>query len=425
MLRIYPVLIRMGNQDARSFSGEFQTKKEHASGWKAVLQQAKQSEAVVTCGCSGQGAKRLAVRRCHYEIGAHVLARYPNSGDQHALDCSYYAPNPDRSGLSGYQRGVVEEIPGGFKIRVIGLVRRSPSEKDPEDIEVKPTPTPSGGRQSQPGMKLLGILHMLWDNSKLNVWWPEMAGKRGTGVVNRELNKAAAQITASRIRLDNALLLPAFSQDDPWAKLNRSRLSAGDKSSYLVVAPLAKHSMENEKMSFLRIAGFEGIPYMNITSALWDRTCERFARAITAWRNHQRVMAIALIKLKPAMPKAKGRSAEVIDLALMPVSESWIPFESQYEKLIADKLVTERRVFVKPLRYDADDSVVFPDFILHDTGKETPLEVFGRTDEVYAARKAEKTAYYEKEYGTRNWWCWDATTDKEGKNIPPFPPRQG
>ena len=159
---------------------------------------------------------------------------------------------------------------------------------------------------------------------------------------------------------------------------------------------------------------------MDMTAALWKETCRRFPRAITAWEHQQQIMAIAVLDIKPG--KVRGRYANVVDLALMPVTENWIPFDSMYEKRIADKLTAENRGFTKPLRYDADENVVFPDFILLDMAKDTPLEIFGRSDEAYIVRQAEKTAYYEKEYGTGHWWCWNAANDPEGRNIPPFPP---
>jgi len=76
---------------------------------------------------------------------------------------------------------------------------------------------------------------------------------------------------------------------------------------------------------------------------------------------------------------------------------------------------------VKPLRFDAGEDAIFPDFILLDTGKDTPMEVLGRADEAYEARKAEKVEYYKK-LRADGWWCWNAAADTAGARIPPFPP---
>ncbi|MEZ7138097.1 hypothetical protein ACBR42_17185, partial [Komagataeibacter sp. SM21] len=50
----------------------------------------------------------------------------------------------------------------------------------------------------------------------------------------------------------------------------------------------------------------------------------------------------------------------------------------------------------------------------------TPMEVFGRDDEAYAARRQEKIRYYNDVYGQNEWWCWNAAAAP--RNIPPFPP---
>ena len=84
----------------------------------------------------------------------------------------------------------------------------------------------------------------------------------------------------------------------------------------------------------------------------------------------------------------------IVGLALMQVSTSWIPVESSYELVIADKLVAEERAFLKPLRYDAGQAAVHPDFILLDTEGEAPMEVFGRSDEAYVNRRQEKVEYF-------------------------------
>ncbi|GCD60234.1 hypothetical protein [Acetobacter pasteurianus] len=46
------------------------------------------------------------------------------------------------------------------------------------------------------------------------------------------------------------------------------------------------------------------------------------------------------------------------------------------------------------------------------------MEVFGRTDEKYLARKAEKESYYVRVFGSDNWWLWNAA---DGDPIPSLP----
>jgi hypothetical protein len=417
MSRTYGVNIEVPGEGLKHYRPDFQAENR---AWKAVLIRARNG-ATVTCACPGQGAKHLAIR--HFDdADLFTLARYPLSGDQHAQDCRFYSPNPKRSGLCGYQSNVVEEGPEGISVRLeIGLTRRTPQAQTTQGQIHAPATT--RGRGSQPAMRLLGLLHLLWEEANLNTWWPAMQGKRNQWLVNRELEKAASEITASRVKLNSVLLLPDSRADGDWAKRNQAcvRRAVDERRRLIAVVPLMKYSDERAQgmLSALKIAGFHGIPHLSMTPALWNETCRRFPHAITAWQHQQQVMAVAALEIKPG--KAVGRFADVVSLALMPVTANWIPFDSMYEKRIADKLTAEGRGFSKPLRYDADNAVIFPDFVLRDMTKETPLEVFGRSDEAYIARKAEKTAYYQAEYGDGYWWCWNAADDPEGRNIPPFP----
>ncbi|HXE38557.1 MAG TPA: DUF1173 family protein [Azonexus sp.] len=417
MGKTYSVIVELQGQQATKYSPEFQTGSTFAKGWKATLTKAHRG-GKVSCTCPGKGGKLLAVR--HYDSDSFCLARYPLTGGEHSNDCRFYAPDPEKSGMSGYQKGVIEEGPNGtIKIRLeIGLKKREPTAQD-----VPPAPAPAApavGRNSKPAMRLLGLLNYLWDEADLNSWWPAMKGKRELGRVNLWLDDVASHISAAKVKLNSVLLLADYKSDGPWATNNRQRVGAAQKAKtrLLAIVPLATHSPDREKemASSLKIAGYHGIPILDMHPGLWGRTCNRFPRAIAAWQQNQRVMAIAELDLKK-----DGKYANVVDIALMPVTANWIPFDSMFELLIADKLTSEERGFLKPLRFDAEEDVVFPDFILRDTGDDIPLEVFGRTDEAYEARKALKMAYYQKEFGTDRWWYWDATQDPGAETLKPFP----
>nr|WP_233341424.1 DUF1173 family protein [Escherichia coli]UGK56728.1 hypothetical protein [Escherichia coli] len=49
----------------------------------------------------------------------------------------------------------------------------------------------------------------------------------------------------------------------------------------------------------------------------------------------------------------------------MLVSDNWIPLDSSYEAIVSRKLDAEHRHYVKPMRYDASASDVFPDFFIY------------------------------------------------------------
>lgn len=410
MGKTYTVAVRTGDQ-TKTYSEAFQTEAQYASGWRRVLQAAR-DHGEVTCMCLGSGDKLLAVR--YYETSdSYGLARYPNTGEAHQRDCRFYALNPQKSGLSSYQKGVVDERPDGtIKVSLaIGMTVKVPM----PPVSANAVSLPRGHRASQRSMQLLGLLHFLWDSAGLNVWWPAMQGKRTVGTVTYRLNESAENIFVGQTKLSDVLLTPAYSATGRDALRNTKRVATAiaNRSRLIVIAPLASYK---EEPRMLRVSGFHGIPFLDVSTAMWKSAADRFSLAASAWRDGQQVIVIAQCE-----PNAQSKAANVVGLALMQVNSSWIPVESSYELVIADKLVAEERAFLKPLRYDAGQSAFHPDFILLDTEAEAPMEVFGRTDVAYTHRMQEKVEYFNQHFGQDAWWCWNAAEDKHGQAIPDFP----
>lgn len=416
MTRPYPVRI-----DAKTYSADFQNPSSPA--WKSVLKHAYGGTGQVQCCCPGRGERRLAVK--HYDgSDSFGLARYPETGEEHALDCRFYAPNAQKSGLQGYSVGVVEERNDGtLGIRLgIGLRRKDPAESPVEPPPVDKTNRSPGKQQA--AMSLLGLLHLLWNESGLNRWWPSMAGKRHAALIGYLMDSTAKNIRVSRGSLADSLLVCATRADSDVAQRNAAKVSKAlqNKGRLLVVAPLANWSEETEKGMEKRLALFSayGTPLVFMQEGEWGRAVKKFPLAISGWKAGRRVVAIA--QIEPWEGRDGKAKSTAVGIGLMQVSDNWIPVESGYEFELSALLEEQGRAFTKPLRFDAGTDQVFPDFVLHDTeSREFPMEVFGRTDEAYEARKAEKQAYYKQNYGIDGWWSWNAAS---GQPIPALPARK-
>lgn len=414
----YPVSIGVG-ENVKQYTEAFQTQQEYAHQWKSVLQKAH-GTGFVRCLCPGTGTRRLAVRHRSDNDSFH-LSRYPHSGAEHSLDCQYYSPDPDKSGLGGYSKGVVEETSDGdLKVKLtLSLRKKDPAESSP--AEGTPTSSP-GGKATKPAMTLGGLLHLLWSEAGINQWTPGMAGKRGLGLIHSRLQQAADRMIASRMRIGDALVIAASSAGQQ-ADANSQKVASAirNKRRLVVIAPLAAHSAEREQtMSrYLTIKGYHGIPRLFMSDELWQRTARSYEAQLRGWRQGRQVVAIVQTD-QPASPS----KADALNVALMVVSDEWIPVESGFEAQIEARLREQGRRFIKPLRFDSGTDQVFPDFWLTDVGagRVLPMEVYGRKDPKYLARKDEKTAYYARYYGPTGWWAWDASSDPKGQEIPPFPP---
>lgn len=293
------------------------------------------------------------------------------------------------------------------------------------------TPDPPVHKQggvSQRAMSLKGLLHLLWSEAEINVWRPRMEGKRYMGRVHWFLNVAAQSISVGRVLLEDVLLVMAANANSSDAERNSERfVNARNKNRrLLVITTLANYSTDNERKAetkSLPIAGINGLPRLQMAPGLWKDCAISHPREVAGWRAGSKLIVIAEVEPLPKNSKFPP-AAKVVQLALMQINAQWIPVDSSHELRIADKLVAEKRSFIKPLRFDAAKDVVFPDFILIDTQTPVPLEVFGRDDEAYEERKQEKTSFYTAKYGSSGWWCWNAAMDPNGQNISAFPEKK-
>lgn len=414
--KIYSVTI-----NGKPYSKAFQTKPEHADAWKSVLVRAH-SGSDVRCTCPGSGPRKLAVRSRAKNDSFH-LARYPKKGFEHAIDCQYYSEAEDKSGRGGYVKGVVEETDDGFNIKLKLSLQTYESADGPaaDKGDAKASSTrASRTRASQAAMSLGGLLHFLWSEAGLNRWSPG-GGKRWLDLVHVRLIRAAGKIFAAGTPIENDLVVSISQKgDQEAANRNKVRNAITKKRRLLAIVVLAKHSPEAERGMAEKLAysGFFGMPQIGMSEDLWTRTVQRYPQAIAAWRGGHRVVAI--VQTDP--PVGYPPQAAALNIALMIVSDQFIPAESQHELKIEEKLRQENRAFIKPMRFDSEYAPYFPDFWLTDiAARHIPLEVFGMATADYLTQKKDKIAHNNDEYGQGNWWFWDAHSDPEGAAIPPFP----
>lgn len=405
--------------DVKTYSCEFQTAKKFANGWKSVLQtahavkdDAKQRK-VIQCQCNGSATKEgcclLEVRELE---GTYFLAKRKHTGMQHKDSCRFFQVDWENSGLKAYSREVVDDN-GRIKVG-LGLQMRNQ-----EDQVETPAPSRLPKRNScserHRALSLLGLLQIIWNAAGLNYCKPSTIKLRSN--LPYRLAQHATSIKISRQSLAKHLLIYDMVNNNK----NALKFAVENNRRLFVIAPLAQWvSQENSELGVLPIETPAGIPDLHLLDGLWAATCNRFERSVNAWRGGKRTIAIAQIEPRKA-PASSAYECTVVGLALMRVTDDWLPVESNYEQIIADELVAAGRRFIKPLRYDADEDDVFPDFILLDTGdsRGTPMEVFGMTSRQYAERQAVKTAYYNEAFGLTGWWSWIPKEEPTHKNFPP------
>lgn len=406
----YPVFIGGKRYDAL-----FQTSDEFERGWQSVLRKAHQEGnalGAVRCGCPSQLQRPLYVRA---RGDQYHLASWPNMGGNHAKNCRYYSLDRQRSGLQCYADDVVRVTSGGM----LDVKLSQATEDGKQQIH---NLVVNGNRFCQAAMSVTGLLHLLWQESSLNVWYPAMAGKRNFWVVSQQATRTAGRIGSARGNLGQVLIAPA-SKDSERARLNSQILEdayiTGRKIYILGV--MARYT-EGDPVALPdspRFAKPFGYPKVFFGNALLEQMNTLHAANIEAWAAGSRVVMLVQARVQKSQ-KTKRLYCRAIGAGMMLVSPQWVPVSSHAEQVLEEKLRDAGRAFEKPLRFDSVDSV-FPNFWLLDMGEPYPVEVWTNGTPEGAAKRAAKTAYYNAEYEGR-WWQWDAAG---GADQPALPTAEG
>ncbi|WP_262390947.1 DUF1173 domain-containing protein [Pantoea alfalfae] len=167
------------------------------------------------------------------------LSSYAFTGNEHKPDCRFYSGWSDERQAEIYLGDTVRAAADGtIVVRLpTGLQKKAPSDVKPAENVSADEPVK---RKRRPSMSLLELLHLLWEQSGINVWHPVDKKKRTPGGVSWRLQHTAARIRIGRVPLEESLLLMAM-KDTPQVIANREHMRAAKKNKrrLIVVSVLA------------------------------------------------------------------------------------------------------------------------------------------------------------------------------------------
>lgn len=338
------------------------------SDFQKILAFAYNNQIRPTCGCSTSKAIELYVAKITNRA-AYELRRMPNAGSRHASDCAHYEPPLGLSGLAqvlGHailenEDAELVELKLDFALSKIAG-RAPPPPKESLQDSVK-----SDGTK----LTLRGLLHYLWHTAQLDRWYPAMEGKRGYGTMYKYVSNAAIGKVAKSQPLPDILYIPEPYHPDRYAEIKSRRM--------LRIAPLASSSGTSTKLGLIigelyelrpaqfgHHAIFKGSldsPF-RVNADLYKRMLKNFESAFSMWDQH--LADTHLVVIGTFTVDASGMPA-LNEVAVMNVTQNWIPFESIYEKSLITQLTAQKRTFWKCLRFNLPRAAPMANVVLTDT----------------------------------------------------------
>ncbi|WP_229013590.1 DUF1173 family protein [Paraburkholderia gardini] len=294
----------------------------------------------------------------------------------------YKDPDAKKLATGGDSTAAIMATPTGLNVRLDASLAVREAQSGSRG-NTKPRVNPSTSRRAA---SLLAFLQTLWSEAGLNQWTGASAS-RHWGQCN-----AMLLAEAGTARINGADAQKVLHIMRRYEEADRSAINA--EFDWFLDGLVTTKTVTQRGLVIGEIGEVAATQYGH---ALTLRQSARKYYASTtqieqisrshahAWRalgsTGSRVVAILLVERT-----AKGH-LKLIDLAAMLCSSAFIPCDSIHEVAMTNRLVSERRDFVKPIRMAPDDDML-PDFILRDTSPRTHVEVYGMNlVPAYEARK--------------------------------------
>ena len=347
--------------------------------FQGVLAKAYSAKAQVHCEC--RAGQDLQVYISHRQ-DRYVLSRWPGTGARHTTSCDHYDA-PDYLNGMGQVRGravVDDEDSGEISLKLSFALSRGPARAASAALtNDKPTVKSTGQKLS-----VRGLLHVLWDRAELTHWHPNMAGRRSWYVVRRELLAAAASCKVKQEALEHALFVPEKFRLEEKEEQRARRRTALDKvyrsqGEMMVLVGEIKEIVPTHGAERIVLLHVGDMPFI-MDQDMARRFHKRFAGELALWQAQD---GNGHLILAGSFARRKEGTFDLIEVALMPVTGEWLPYETSDERYLIAKAIAEQRRFVKGMRVNLDAETPIASLVLKDTGeKASAVHIHDRDDEV-------------------------------------------
>jgi hypothetical protein len=338
--------------------------------------------------------------------GEYLIKRMPYTGSQHAPDCFSYEPPEEFCGSGGHTGSAIVEDPdtGLTSVRLgFALARWGGRAGYLETTGLAEDVSRTGSTLS-----LADLLRYLWARAELTRWRPEFEGKRSWSTVRRLLLAVAWSANTRGEPLVNRLYVPERFAPERRVEIEARRLTlfakvatrpAGVRKLLLLCGDVKELSPSKHGWNAV-IRHVPDQPFA-LDEDLFRRMERRFEQELSLWST---AGACRLVMLATFAVNRVGVPA-IEQLTLLPVDEHWIPVRDVFDLQLVQRLIRERRRFIKALPIDPrapSDSVRA---LLTDTGSApTALRVSD-------GAKAQSQALAHDSIVEQDSWLWQVDAD--------------
>jgi Protein of unknown function (DUF1173) len=380
-------------------------------GFQASLKNTYPQKIRPLCPC-----KQPPVAMYIAQVNGHfIVKRMPNTGSDHDLECDSYEIPAGLSGLGQVLGSAIKENSGdGLTALKFGFsLSKGPTKTIPTgNAEEKNSVKTDGNKLS-----LRGTLHYLWEQAGFNKWSPGMVGKRNWFVIRKYLYEAAKDKTAKNVSLDTLLFIPETFKLDQKDELTQRRLATihslrnGDnKHKQLMLMVGEVKEITSARFGYkMVVKHLPDFPIM-LNDDIYHRLLKRFNVEIELWSANENghLLVIGTFGINGyGIPSFE-------EIALMTVTENWIPYDNADELRLINTLTQANQRFIKCLRYNLPSTVPTASVLLSDKDKGiTALFICpASATEIYRHDLNELISNSDI-----NTWLWDAGNEV----LPKFP----
>lgn len=345
---------------------------ENEDGFRDLLVQAYRGKVRPLCMCCDPPIPMYIA-----DIGDQlVIKRMPLTGGKHDPSCPSYEPPYELSGLGPLMGGAIklDAIAGTAALKLdFSLSKRGAVTKSDTA-----TTAADSVRNEGKKLSLRGLLHFLWHESGLTEWTAHWSGKRHWWQVYHHLSEAARLMEVRGEALAERLFVPEPFRAEDKAAIEQRRAqklaplfqaAIGPKKLMVLVGEIKEFAdaRNGRQLVIKHMPGFR----LYLEEPAWRSVQRRFEAELTLWQSGERshLMAIMTIGGTPA------GVVTVNEIALMTVTEQWLPIENAYEQQLVDRVARLRSKSVKGLRYNLARSQPLATIILPEA-KPLPLALY-------------------------------------------------